>query len=413
MKVVLFVIDACRYDYISKENTPFLWECTKRGRYIKHVIPSAGFCERTEIFTGLKPHESGFFTAIGYEPEESPYKGSYLFSAFGKVEGLLSSFTLKSLDLSKIFRKMILRFFRFLTKKHKLQPYNIPFSFLHFFNLTEDKHDMETARYSDASSIFEILEKKKKHVYLDAFTSLGKPSNGNDSERVESALQGASKKDYSFIPIYIGNIDAYGHKFGPNTEKLDLELKKTDALLKHSVEQFLEIDKHTNFIFLGDHGMTTVESVFDAEKHIVSLAKTFNLKKGKDYIYFLDSTMVRIWFLTEDAKKKYQEILKEDIQLSQNGKIINKEVAKSNDIPIGDRKYGDFTWWANEGVLIFPDFFHYQKPYKGMHGYEPVHFSTHGTCVVIGNDIENSYENSISLHKVYGLINDLLAKNDQ
>ena len=30
---------------------------------IKHIIPSAGFCERTEIFTGKRPNESGFFLA--------------------------------------------------------------------------------------------------------------------------------------------------------------------------------------------------------------------------------------------------------------------------------------------------------------------------------------------------------------
>ena len=412
MKVVLFVLDAFRYDYITKENTPFLWECRKQGRNIKHVIPSAGFCERTEIFTGLKPNESGFFTAIGYDPQKSTYRDNLFFNIVGKVESFLSIFTIRNLSISKIFRKIILKSFRFLTVSHKLKPYNIPFSFLRYFNLTEDEHDMETKKFVGSASIFEILGKKNKLTYLDSFTSLGKPSNGNDSERIKSAIYHSSKKNYIFIPIYIGDIDSNGHKFGPNSKDLGPELKKIDSILKDSVDQFLKVDEKTNFIFLGDHGMTTVKSILDVEKHIVSLAKKLRLKKGRDYIYFLDSTILRVWFLTENAKKKYEEVLRKDKYLSLNGKIINEEICKRNHIPIGDRRYGDLTWWANEGVLIFPDFFHYQKPYKGMHGYEPIYPSTYGTCIVIGSGVEKSYVESINLHEIYNLINELIDKED-
>ena len=83
MKIVLFLLDAYKEEYISKSNTPFLYNLANEGKYIEKIIPSAGFCERTEIFFGLKPNESGFFTAIGFDPDNSPYKRSRMLTFIG------------------------------------------------------------------------------------------------------------------------------------------------------------------------------------------------------------------------------------------------------------------------------------------------------------------------------------------
>ena len=249
---------------------------------------------------------------------------------------------------------------------------------------------------------------KGEHAYLDAFTSLGKPSNGSDEDRIDAAILAASEKDYLFTPVYIGVIDSQGHKFGPDSKELKSELNRLDTILRNSVQRFLEIDKNTSFVFLGDHGMTEVKSDLDVELIIIQLAKSLKLKKGKDYVYFLDSTLVRVWFLTENAKIKLGPLIRENEVLSLNGEVIDDETSKLYDIPIGDRRYGDIAWWAYEGVLIFPDFFHDRKPYSGMHGYKPIHSSTHGTCITIGKDITHSYLDSMSLHEVYDLINGLI-----
>ena len=50
MKIILFLLDAYKGEYLSKSNTPFLYNLSKKGKYIENIIPSAGFCERTEIF---------------------------------------------------------------------------------------------------------------------------------------------------------------------------------------------------------------------------------------------------------------------------------------------------------------------------------------------------------------------------
>lgn len=410
MKVILFLLDAFRYDYISKETTPFLWDCTKKGKYIKHIIPSAGFCERTEIFTGLKPNESGFFTAIGFDPEKSQYKTNYLLSLFGKIETLICRFDNKKLKPSVYFRKIIFKLLQKKFSSYKLKPYNIPFSFLKYFNLTEDEFEMNTKDFFATPSIFKFVEMKGGFSFLDAFTSLGMPSNGTDIDRINIALLAHQEMDYLFTPIYIGVIDAEGHKYGPKSGELKIELNKLDRVLMNSVDKFSEIDETIKFVFLGDHGMTEIRLKLDVESILLKEAKSLRLKKGKDYIYFLDSTILRVWFLTEKAQIKLELALRNNDILSKNGEIISDDIAEKYSIPISDRRYGDFAWWANSGVLIFPDFFHIKNPYNGMHGYKPKEKSTYGTCLVSGADIKNSYRDEMPLHEVNHLISELIEK---
>ena len=89
-KVILVLIDALRSDYITEEDSPFLYKFASNNRYCKKVTQSRSFCERAEIFTGLSPRESGYFTAIGYGPEDSPYKGMKILSAFSLFEKICS-----------------------------------------------------------------------------------------------------------------------------------------------------------------------------------------------------------------------------------------------------------------------------------------------------------------------------------
>ena len=74
MSTVLILVDAFRWDYINKTNTPFLYNLSKKNIYGKRIKPGVGFCERTEIFTGMRPIQSKNFTALGYDPEKSFYR---------------------------------------------------------------------------------------------------------------------------------------------------------------------------------------------------------------------------------------------------------------------------------------------------------------------------------------------------
>ena len=45
---------------------------------------------KEQKFFGLKPNESGFFTAIGFDPENSPYKDDKILNFLGDIETIIS-----------------------------------------------------------------------------------------------------------------------------------------------------------------------------------------------------------------------------------------------------------------------------------------------------------------------------------
>ena len=70
---VFVVLDALRGDHINKRYMPFLHSLKSRSIFVKSLNVSSGFCERSEIFFGQCPRESGFVHAISPNSEIKPY----------------------------------------------------------------------------------------------------------------------------------------------------------------------------------------------------------------------------------------------------------------------------------------------------------------------------------------------------
>jgi len=407
MKVVFFLLDAFRQNYISKVDTPFLFEKANEGTHIEKIIPSAGFCERTEIFFGLKPNESGFFTAIGFDAKKGVYREDKTLSFFGKIENICSNiiqtiFKSRKNQFEGLLHKIIDRIhFKFFGSKKKMKTYKIPHSFLKYFNLTEDEFE-SIDDIKGRKSLFKIIEESKMKTYSGAFTSLGGVSNGDDSNRIKLAIE--ASKSHEFIPVYINCVDSFGHEFGPNSKKLKNKLFELDKMLESAVEEILENSPDTNFYFLGDHGMTEVQKHVDIKHKFLEISKKNNLKIDKDFIYFLDSTLMRIWFFNDQARKSFEKEFNTDPFFKYNGVFIDETLTKKFNLPLNDRRYGDIAWWANEGVLIFPDFFHNKKIVKGMHGYQPITQSTYGTCIVWDKKKPQKKIKELELSEIYNFL---------
>jgi len=410
MKVVFILIDAFRSDYLSKETTPYLYSIAKSGQYFKEVISSAGYCERTEIFTGMTPKESGFFTAIGYDPQNSPYRKNRALNFIGMIERLsMHLFNKFAPKITIYFRKLILRlFYKSLFANNYLKPYNIPFSWLKYFNLTEDSFDHHQNDKFNSESLFAHILKMDKTFYYDAFTSLRMMSNGNDANRFQMALKEISKNNPDFIPIYFSNSDVSGHKYGPESMQMKIQLTKIDKEIKEFISKALSINKQLTFVLLGDHGMSTVKKNIDIVQVLNKIIKTHKINVPNDFIYFLDSTLFRMWFFNKKTKELIISELNKEKWYSQDGILLDAEIANKYHLPINDRRYGDLIWWANEGVQIFPDFFHSEKPYKGMHGYQPLGKQTSGMCIIYSQSINQLEVPEINLNDIYSLLKDLL-----
>lgn len=352
MKLVFVLVDALKNSYIQKNSMPFLWEFCSRNTYYSAVVPSPGFCERSEIFTGLSSFESGNCTAIGYLPENSDYQKDRLpilcFRMLNKIQ-------------PKVARRLFSKYCWM--QKKQMKPYLIPYSILNNFALTEDGKEQIIA----CNDIFDVLSEKGYSYSTKGFTSLA--SSGQISfDSIYEFIKSEMAEKVDFLPIYIGEADSKGHEYGGDINKMEPTLIKIDKLLKKINE--LAIDNDYVFAVLGDHGMVPVKKNID----VSGIIKKTGLKNGKDYLMFLDSTIARFWFFSDIARDKIIACCNNE--LSELGKIITRDNYQEYEIPLdvlskqGKPVYGDMMWCANPGVLIAPDFFNPKtKIVRGMHGY--------------------------------------------
>jgi len=136
------------------------------------------------------------------------------------------------------------------------------------------------------------------------------------------------------------------HKYRVNSNETIEALKRIDKIVE-------ELDTEDLIIF-SDHGMDDIENKFDLKSELDSLNLTF----GKDYTYFLGSTMARFWFNNKDSEIKVINSLKN----IKYGKIID---FKKNNLP----KTCDILFLANFKTIFYPNFFN--TNYKAMHGWDP------------------------------------------
>ena len=412
MPTVFILMDAFRHDYLTKEATPFLFHCSRNGEYYKTVLPGLGYCERTEILTGLHPEQSGFLTAIGYDPDHSPFKNIKWLPVFEWAEFLiLNFFQLLGQNFSQrlyhYYKYRMKRFFR--KQSSGMSPYEIPVSLLSYWSLTEDQTDHREEDAFPAPSILSLLNQKGGTFYYDSFTALNLPANGTDKDRLQMVLTEVKDRAHDLVLIYISAPDHFGHKYGPQSEELNQALRQMDQDLKDFTEKFQQFIPESNFVFLGDHGMTPVTHSFDAGEHLLPLAKSLGLKLKRDFIYFLDSTLMRVWFLSDKARKVFPEEIKASTSFQNLGTFFNKALARKHHIPWPAPKYGDLIWWTNPGVIIFPDFFHKIAQNKGMHGYDPNLPESQWVCIVYGKNIQSRTIDSIPLTKTFTILKRLVS----
>ena len=387
--IIYILVDALKGNYITKSEMPFLHQLSsdKNNYYCNKLIPGFSFCERTEIFSGIEHKDSNFFTAIGKDDKNSPFRNfSIVLYILHCVELILAKVSIK---LRNIFRKIINKIFIFLG--FKLQCYNIPLKDLRKYRLTEDFIDIRNVKFQN--NIFLNIKKRKLSLlYDETFTSLVPTKNYSDIERLNCSLDNLDK-DIHFI--YIGIADQMGHEYGPESKIFNNELQKLDSILKSYIEKINNNQKNT-IILNGDHGMRSVSFNFNARKHILKLFNQRGYKEDEDFDFFIDSTIFRIWNL----KNANFSFIESDPLLLEHGIFYNE--IKSNEFK---NLYGDLIWVINHGGLIFPNFFQ-QYPVKGMHGYIPKGNDDYGMAIVVNSGVHDySLSGDIMLTDINKILN--------
>ena len=383
---IVILLDAFRHDYITKEYTPFLYSLSRSSKYYRKLTPGFGFCERTEILVGLEASESNMFTAIGYDPENSPYrKYAWLLKGLHWIEKNLSSRL-----ISKVLRRAIWEVVS--NSTYGFHPVNIPLNELQYFSLTED--GVLSKIQNDERSIKNICKNNNICFNDRSSTYLNQKISGTDSDRIELLEK---YKKIGFHLLYISSADSNGHKYGPEAFRCSKEISVLDAQLKDFY--FKMGDINNNWFFVGDHGMTSVKEKIDILKEFEGKMGA-HYKRGLDYLFFIDSTVFRFWSNISCNASRNECIQKAQDILSS----VCSFVGTPEDFGLVDgRTYGDLIASLESGKMFFPDYFNVSnKEIKGMHGYMPDNDnSTRGMAIVLSSDAVTTIVEDGSLSDIY------------
>ena len=344
---LLLQLDACRYDYISEINTPFLFQMNQ-GRISGRLLPTFGFEPDAAYIAGLYPDEADGGAQYWYDPSGSPF--SYL-DQWARVLNVLPDLP------ERVLRRLIKRLTQRWCTSPTLSTARVPFHLLRYFGFSM-RCRMDEPNFVRSDSIFDLLRKAGRECMYHST-----PDYKVDLDSIITRAEKELFPPFEFVFFHIGDLDRVGHKCGPESMEISEALKRIDKGIEHIVKVANEHFDEVHLIILGDHGMMEVSRHLD----IWSELKKLPFELEKDYLVFLDSTMARFWFFSNKAKKLITSFLED----TPGGHILTQEELNRYHLNYPHNRFGDLIFLADPGVLIYPNFYQNRQPVKGMHGYAP------------------------------------------
>ncbi len=348
MKRVLFLLDGLGYDQIIKHCPKFLSEFA----YKKNFVPlntllgySSGIY--SSIWTGQYADQLKFWLEFIRREEKFPARFRFLRHVPGKY-------------LPRQIMYLLTRVFNGFGNK-TVEHYGIPpILFGEFERLQVDYHKLPPVNISEPQLITQAFEKANKKInYLFVEKICPKIH-----EQILDML-----KDSDLLVVAVPETDHAGHVFGPLSIDYKVFLDDLDNRLSFLSSEILKTFPDISLNFFSDHGMTPVSHTFD----LWGFLEDHHYKLGVDYVAFLNSTLASFWF--EDGIK--QEEIIASLKKSGVGHFLTFGERRKYHLEFSDSRYGDEIFVAEEGVEFTPNFISLMhRPNAGMHGYEPMHFST-------------------------------------
>lgn len=346
-KRLIIFIDSLPHFYVR--NMKFLSQFEKETA---KVIPGFGYSVnvKAEIFAGLKPDAAGYLNEWGYDPCADLRKYRFPLALLGPMR----LFPLADRMAHKLVSRSI-----------GSNIWNIPFPYLAFFQRSGVEAYQDNFPHP---SVFSGMKSLRKVGYYQ-FPYDEKRDSWIFQEAVTATMSG----QYETVFVASGDLDSVAHRYGTGTKEYDDKIHELDNYLARAYDVFLKRYPDGEFIILSDHGMAEVTGGVH-----IPLEREFGKPCEKTYLYFMDSTMLRIWTFNDNKRAEIEDYLTD----LPHGNIMS--LADRSRYGITSEAFGDIIFLLNEGMAFNPSFYGRKLP-KAMHGYAPelesqkgVFFSTRG-----------------------------------
>ncbi|MBS4983075.1 alkaline phosphatase family protein [Hungatella hathewayi] len=388
MNIVFILSDALRHDYI--EHMPYLKKMSEENIYYENVKPGIGFCEISEYITGIDSIENGNLFQLTFNRKFGKKK----FKLLTYINEFFNHIPRIRRYTQKLITKILEKKDCFIDRDILRVRYNIPINLLSYFEPTESRYQYDSEQFFPNTNLLLQIKALGKTYDIDDFVKHNK-IKGTDEERLKRLNAKIKNKELSdFTLLYIGKGE-FAHMTGTSDSKFHNRLAEYDDMLKN-LNLLLKENYNNNYrlIILGDHGMVDVKKYINILPVVKKIKSKYGLSVGDDFVYFIDSTALRLWF----KDKKIIPQVDNDISKYLEGNI---ELTK-----IDNKYYGDLIYMLKPSNVFFPDFFNTKKN-KGMHGYNNTIHEQKGLCVIMGSKTDETYK-EIPLHEVKHIVLDLL-----
>ncbi len=383
-RMLAILVDALRYDYLSEKYTPFLCSVCKQGFYAP-LRPILGFSDaiRVTIFTGTYPNVHDYWIMYRYCPERSPFK---MFKALKFIDYIPVGLLKRGLKLvlSATLCKILGKIYDY----HELSIRNIPFNIIHFFDFTSKRSILFPKVLKGLPTLFDVLSGHDvKFTYLDSTKLRGRLLR--DLKMLDPDVQ--------VVIVYLHYLDYAAHRHGLNSPHFWVQVKNMDETVKSIVNSAKQrFGDKLDVIIFSDHGMIETTEFLNFERFMR------HKKFGEEFLFFLDSTMVRLWYLNPEAKEEVRGLFNN----MGYGAFLSEEERKKLVINFNHRYYGDDIYLLKPGFSIFPNFISWLKP-KAMHAYHPKYDHQLGIAIFSGEEL-GSVDQDIKLIELVDIMPTIL-----
>ncbi len=334
------------------------WEIVKNRDFLKDLLPHRyrvgmqfGYsCTAIPtILSGEKPTVHKHLSFYYYAPDKSPFK---MFKYMGL--GILPSSIADRWRVRHTLSKFVAKYYGF---TGYFEMYAMPFNRISYFDYIEKTDLFVPGGLSPVKNLADTLEEKRIPYHISNWRL-------PEFQNIEALIQDVKKGEINFAFLYTAAMDGLLHRVTKDGPEITTKMNWYED---HIRRLFKELEANYDDIHLAvfsDHGMTTLTEVVDVKTPIEKLGYKF----GKDYVAVYDSTMVRLWFLNDTAKKSIHEALLK-VPYSH---VLNDEELKRYNINFPDNMYGETILLMDPGFQIAPSDMGL-KALPGMHGFAPEH----------------------------------------